>query len=167
MIAISEQLKKRRLELGLSLSAVARRAGTSAATLSRYEKGWARFEVQTLQKLATALDCDLAVALHPRLSLRSQPADRARVAKQLRRLFWDHPLKPKDLDVHTVWVVERVLEVGQLADVHALRDYLGRDVFLAQVQEARFSSAKTRNFWEQILQHEGLECTRAFCRNIA
>ncbi len=166
-MAISEQLKQRRLALGLSLSAVARRAGTSAAALSRYESGWARFEIQTLHKLATALDCDLDIALQPRSSLRLQPPDRAQVAKQLRRLFWDHPLKPKDLDVHTVWVVERVLEVGQLADVHVLRDYLGRDVFLAHIQEARFSSAKTRNFWEQMLQHEGLECTRAFCRNIA
>jgi transcriptional regulator with XRE-family HTH domain len=167
MISISEQIKQRRVELGLSLSAVARRAGTSAATLSRYENGWSRFEVQTLHKLATALDCDLQVALQPRSIDKISSPDRARVAKQLRRLFWDHPLKPQDLDVHTIWVVERVLEYGQLADVHLLRDYLGLDAFWFAVQEARFTSEKARNFWEQMLQQEGRSCTRAFSRHIA
>ena len=167
MIALSEQLKQRRLALGLSLRVVARRAGTSVATLSRYENGWSRFEVQTLQKLATALDCDLDVTLQPRSIPSAQRPDRVSTAKQLRRLFWDHPLVPEDLDRHTIWVVERVLEFGQLEDVHRLRDYLGREAFWAAVQEARFSSAKTQHFWKQLLALEGYTCTRAFCRNIA
>lgn len=167
MLSISEQIRRRRLELGLSLSAVARRADTSSSTLSRYENGWARFEVQTLHKLATALDCDLQIALRPRSSTRVNPPDRATTTKQLSRLFWDRRLKPKDIDTHTIWVVERVLEYGQLDDIHILHDYLGRAAFLAAVQEARFHSAKTKNFWEQILEHEGLSCTRAFCRDIA
>ena len=42
---ISRQLRARREEIGLSLAQLARRADTSAATLSRYETGWSRFEV--------------------------------------------------------------------------------------------------------------------------
>lgn len=167
MIPLSDQLKQRRLALGLSLRAVARRASTSMATLSRYENGWSRFEVQTLQKLATAMDCDLHVTLQPRSPPSVQRPDRTSTATQLRRLFWDHPLKPQDLDSHTIWVVERVLEFGQLEDVQRLCDYLGRPAFWAAVQEARFNTAKTRNFWEQLLELEGYKCTRAFCRNIA
>ncbi len=166
MKPISEQLRQRRLNLGLSLSAVARRAGTSVATLSRYENGWNRFETQTLRRLATALDCDLDVCLKPRSKQPRSCRGRDKTAAQLRRLFWDHPLTPKDLDQHAVWVVERVVEYGQLEDVQMLRNYLGIDAFLEAVQEARFSSAKTRNFWEQMLQQEGRTCTRAYCRNI-
>ena len=72
----------------------------------------------------------------------------------------------RDLDAHTIWVVERVLEYGQLDDVYLLRDYLGLHAFWSAVQEARLASPRTRTFWQQILQQEGRSCTRAFCRNI-
>ena len=164
---ISESLKRRRLALGLSLTEVARRAGTSAATLSRYENGWTRFETYTLRKLALALNCELRISLVP-LERRKPRARTAREAvKQLRRLFWDHPLTPRDLDAHPVWVVERVLDYGALADVELLRDRMGRKAFLAAAASARRVSPRTANFWRRMLEMEGIPCTKAYSRDTA
>lgn len=164
---ISEQLKRRRLALGLSLTEVARRAGTSAATLSRYEHGWTRFETHTLRKLALALNGELQITLSP-TDTRSPPARTARAAaKQLARLFWDHPLTPKDLEAHPVWVVERVLEYGTLEDVALLRDQMGRKAFLAATASAQRMSPRTATFWKHMLQMEGIPCTKKYSRNTA
>jgi transcriptional regulator with XRE-family HTH domain len=164
---ISDQLKRRRLDLGLSLAAVARRAGTSAATLSRYEHGWTRFETHTLRKLALALNCELHITLFP-TDKRTPTARTAQAAaKQLARLFWDHPLTPRDLEAHPVWVVERVLEYGTLADVALLRDRMGRKAFLAATASAQRLSPRTATFWKHMLHMEGIPCTKKYSRNTA
>ncbi|MDP6490937.1 MAG: helix-turn-helix transcriptional regulator [Kiritimatiellia bacterium] len=164
---ISEQLRERRHEKGLSLSVLARRAGSSAATLSRYEHGWTRFEVYTLRKLALALDCELAIELHPKMRPKRKARSRQEGCKQLSRLFWDHPLTPGDIDAHSTWVVERVLEYGNLDDVLMLHDTIGRKAFLAAVATAHRLSPRTRSFWNQILDMEGIPCTKKYSRNTA
>ena len=156
---ISAHLRVRREEAGLSLSDVARRAGTSPATVSRYETGWYRFEVYTLHKLATALGCELDLRLLPVKHERKRLSRRALVS-QLQRLFWDHRLRPEDLTKFRLWVVERVLEYGNLEDVHALIDCIGRVTFLKDVARARFSSPRAGRLWDQILEKEGIPCTR-------
>ena len=163
---LSEQLKSRRRRAGLSLSEAARRAGTSASTLSRYENGWDRFEVYTLRKLATALGCRLTIRLDPIAGPREH-ASRAEAVHRLGRLFWDHPLCDHDLDEHPVWVLERVLEYGSLEDVRILMGVMGRERFLDGVCKARLSSPKTRRFWEKMLALEGRTCTRKYCRDTA
>jgi transcriptional regulator with XRE-family HTH domain len=160
---ISRQIGARRQERGLSLTQLARRANTSPATLSRYENGWSRFEVATLRKLATALDCDLVVKLQPRRHTRTTPSDH-QVVEQIRRLFWDQPLTHDHLEEYPLWVVERVLEYGNLHDVRILVDLIGREAFLRLAGEARFSSGRTRAFWRQVLEREGMTCTREFSR---
>ena len=105
---LSRQIGARRKRLGLSLSQLARRVNTSPATLSRYENGWSRFEVSTLRKLATALDCDLVVTLQPRPRWVEQPTAE-NVVQQIGRLFWDQVLTTDHLEKHPLWVVERVL----------------------------------------------------------
>jgi transcriptional regulator with XRE-family HTH domain len=163
---ISSQIGARRRELGLSLTQLARRADTSPATLSRYENGWSRFEVSTLRKLATALGCDLVVGLKPKERRVDQPR-RSEVVHRLQRLFWDQDLNARHLDENPLWVVERVLEYGNLDDVHVLVGLMGREGFLRHVSEARFSSDRTRVFWQQMLSKEGLTCTRKFSREEA
>jgi transcriptional regulator with XRE-family HTH domain len=167
--SISSQLRRRRLELGLSLSDVARRAGTSVATLSRYESGWTRFETYTLRKLATALDSNMRLRLDPRAGRRkgATARDVDGAVQRLRRLFWDHPLTAADFSRHTTWLTERVLEYGDLADIQALRDALGKAPFLQAVATAERVSPRTRNFWAQILQLEGVSCTKKCSRNTA
>lgn len=159
---ISQRLRQLRLERGLSLSQVATRSGTSVAAVSRYESGWTRFEVYTLRKLAAALGCEITVQLTPR----EQPGrpDPANVVAKLGRLFWDRPLEIGHLERNTTWVVERVLEHGDLDDVRALVGLLGREGFLRRVGEARFSSDRARVFWKRILEREGVECTRRYSR---
>jgi transcriptional regulator with XRE-family HTH domain len=163
---ISQQIGARRKRLGLSLSHLARRVNTSPATLSRYENGWSRFEVSTLRKLATALDCDLVVELRPRPRWVEQPTAE-NVVRQIGRLFWDQDLMAEHLGKHPLWVVERVLEYGNLGDVRILAAFWGRDALLALVREARFSSDRTRAFWRQVLEREGMACTKKFSREEA
>jgi transcriptional regulator with XRE-family HTH domain len=163
---ISRQLGARRKDLGLSLVQVARRVDTSPATLSRYENGWSRFEVYTLRKLATALDCELVVRLEPKKRSEIRP-QRSDVVEKLRRLFWDQDLTVHHLEENPMWVVERVLEYGNLEDVHHLVGHMGRDTFLRYVSGARFSSDRSRAFWQQILSREGMTCTRKYSREEA
>jgi len=165
--SISSQLKRRRLELGLSLSEVARRAGTSPATLSRYEHGWTRFETYTLRKLAVSLNCDLKIELVPKAESKEAAADRGEALSQLKRLFWDHPLTDSDLEEHAVWVAERVLEYGNLYDIALLRDAMGKRAFLDAAARAERVSPRTRNFWSKILEMEGISCTKAYSRSTA
>lgn len=163
---ISRQIGARRKRLGLSLSQLARRANTSPATLSRYENGWSRFEVSTLRKLAAALDCDLVIKLQPRPRWVEQPSAE-NVVRQIGRLFWDLDLTTSHLEDHPLWVVERVLEYGSLGDIRILTALFGREILLNLVGEARFSSDRTRAFWQHVLEREGMACTRKFSREEA
>lgn len=166
-VSISEQLRRRRRALGLSLAQVASRAGTSAATLARYEHGWTRFETYTLRKLATALRCELRVELRPATT--RVPQRRATVAdtQRLKRLFWDAPFDTTSWARHPVWVVERVVELGTLEDVWALQRIMGRRLFLESVAQSTRLSPKTREFWRCILEKEGIRCTRKYSRDTA
>ncbi len=164
---ISEQLRGRRKQLGLSLCDVARRTGTSVPTLSRYENGWTRFEVQTLRKLSDALQSELVIELRPRGPAHPKKLSRTQVVRRLARLFWDHSLSVSDLDAYPVWIVERVLEYGRFHDLQILRRWMGGTAFLDAVSRARIASPKTRAFWEQLLEQEGRRCTRSFSRNTA
>lgn len=154
---ISQALRRRRRELGLSLTTLARRANTSAATLSRYEHGWRRFELGTLEKLATALECRIRIEFDP-WSQPAKPGNRRAVVRRLRRLFWDRPLQSRHLDDYPSWVVQRVLEYGTLDDVHALVYALGRQRFLEETAKVRFTSARTESLWREILRKEGVPC---------
>jgi transcriptional regulator with XRE-family HTH domain len=166
--SISDQLRTRRKALGLSLADVARRVGTSPATLSRYENGWSRFGTYTLQKLARALDCDLQILLIEKKNSRvPYRPDKKGGVQQFQRLFWEHDLSESDFDDHPQWVVERVLEYGNLDDVHLLCKILGRGVFLDTVSQSTRLSGVTQNFWQQILAMEGVKCTKKYSRNTA
>ena len=161
--SISVKLKKRRLEIGLSLNQVARRANTSPSTLSRYENGWQRFELYTLRKLATALECRLEIDLEP-IDVPVSKVRNADGIRDLRRLFWDRAFTDQDLDDYPVWVLERVLEYGSLKDVRFLQTWMGRRRFLESVATIRFKSRKTERFWTQILEREGVSCTKRSSR---
>ena len=167
MGTVSEQLKQRRQEAGLSLSELASRVGTSAATLSRYEHGWTRFETYTLRKLATALGCELQIEFVAKPNVSPSRMSKTKAVGQLSRLFWDHHLVASDLDRHPVWVVERVLEYGALADVRALMAVYGKDQFLAMAAQATRVSPRTANFWRNLLEQEGIPCTKKSSRNTA
>ncbi|MCU0303569.1 MAG: helix-turn-helix transcriptional regulator [Thermoanaerobaculales bacterium] len=163
---LSQQIRARRLELGLTQAELARRADTSVPTVSRYEGGWSRFEVSTLRRIATALRCELVVELVPKPA-RSAAPNPTEVVERLGRLFWDVRLTEAHLAENTVWVVERVLELGALDDVRMLIAHLGRPAFLRCAAEARLASPRARAFWDRVLEGEGVTCTRRFSREEA
>lgn len=163
-LAISRQIRKRRETLGWSLGDLARRADTSSATISRYENGWTRFETSTLKKLACVLGCELRIDLIPTPRKPVNTQSKRTLLMRLQRLFWDYKLSDKDLEPHRVWIVERVLEYGQLSDISALQELYGRSRFLETVAEASRWSEKTDIFWSHMLKKEGVTCTKKYSR---
>jgi transcriptional regulator with XRE-family HTH domain len=165
---IGAEIRRLRSLRGWSMSELARRAGTSAPTVHRYESGWRRFEVATLGKLAAALGRSLDVRFdEPTGAGRSPGERRGAVPRRLRRLFWDRRLRAQDIARYPAWVIRRVLEFGTLDDVNALVRYYGRDAFLEVVAGVRFESPRARRFWRSILELEGRECTTRFSRTEA
>lgn len=166
-LSISEKLKKLRGKRGFSLTELARLTDTSPATLSRYENGWTRFEVSTLRKLAMAMNCRLSIEF-----VSNEENDRAgksesEILDSLERLFWDSEFNFEILAKYPVWAVERVLESGQLEDVHSLQLLMGHDKFLESILKATRLSLKTRVFWDNILRKEGMPCMKKSSRQTA
>lgn len=63
---IADRVAERRRALGLSQTELAGLVGTTQSAIARLEAGGRPPRIDTLLKIATALDCDLAVELRPR-----------------------------------------------------------------------------------------------------
>ena len=63
--AIADQVAARRAELGLSQQDLAGLCGTTQSAIARLESGGRPPRIDTLLKIAEALDCELAVELRP------------------------------------------------------------------------------------------------------
>jgi ribosome-binding protein aMBF1 (putative translation factor) len=64
--SIAHSVVERRVELGMSQSDLARICGTTQSAIARLESGGRPPRIDTLLRLADALDCDLHVELRPR-----------------------------------------------------------------------------------------------------
>lgn len=74
-LSIGEQMVRLRLQAGLTQAQVAKRVGTTASAISRYENAeYDRYEIQTLRKIVEACGG------HLRLSLEGPEDKRGRVA---------------------------------------------------------------------------------------
>ena len=148
---LGHQIRKLREERGWTLAVLARRAGTSAPALHRYENGWDRFRIDTLRKVAAALGARLDVRLvpAPRVRPRSAPAAKM-LLTTLAPLFWDRDLRASDLAGHAGWVLERVMTAGSREQVSAARAFYGDDALRSAVAR-RGVDRRTRNYWRLIL----------------
>lgn len=63
---IADQVAERRQRLGLSQQDLARLVKTTQSAIARLERGGRPPRIDTLLKIAEALDCELAVELRPR-----------------------------------------------------------------------------------------------------
>jgi ribosome-binding protein aMBF1 (putative translation factor) len=63
---IAGQVAERRKELGLSQVQLAELCNTTQSAIARLESGGRPPRIDTLQRIANALDCELAVELRPR-----------------------------------------------------------------------------------------------------
>jgi predicted transcriptional regulator len=64
--AIADQVTERRAALGLSQRELAELTGTTQSAIARLEAGGRPPRIDTLLRIAEALDCDLVVELRPR-----------------------------------------------------------------------------------------------------
>jgi transcriptional regulator with XRE-family HTH domain len=64
--AIADQVAHRRQALGLSQRELAELTGTTQSAIARLEAGGRPPRIDTLLRIADALDCDLVVELRPR-----------------------------------------------------------------------------------------------------
>lgn len=63
---IADDVARRRVQQGLSQKDLAALVGTTQSAIARLERGGRPPRIDTLLKIADALDCDLAVELRPR-----------------------------------------------------------------------------------------------------
>jgi len=63
---IADRVVARRKELGLSQKELAELTGTTQSAIARLERGGRPPRIDTLLRIAEALDCDLRVELKPR-----------------------------------------------------------------------------------------------------
>jgi len=148
---IGTQIRLLRKARGWALAELARRAGTSAPTLHRYESGWDRFELDTLRRIAAALDARLEVRfVAPAPATSPRPRSPQALIQEIAPLFWDHDLTPRDLARYRDWVLERVLTMGGRSQVRAARDYFGDDAMRSALRR-RGIDARTRAYWQLIL----------------
>ncbi|MCU0223749.1 MAG: helix-turn-helix domain-containing protein [Acidobacteria bacterium] len=148
---LGSQIRTLRRAAGLTLEGLARRTGTSAPTIHRYESGWDRFELATLRRIAAGLGASLEVRLVPGPGpARDGRPSRAALRRLLAPLFWDRDLSTEDLETSQDWVLARVLTAGGLEQVRAVRAAFGDRAILRAVRR-RDVDARTRNYWRLIL----------------
>lgn len=63
---IADRVAERRLKLGLSQRELAERCGTTQSAIARLERGGRPPRIDTLLRIAEALECELLVELVPR-----------------------------------------------------------------------------------------------------
>ena len=63
---IADDVAERRLQQGLSQKELAEKCGTTQSAIARLEAGGRPPRIDTLLRIAEALDCDLRVELKPR-----------------------------------------------------------------------------------------------------
>jgi predicted transcriptional regulator len=64
--AIADKVSERRIEMNLSQRELAELCGTTQSAIARLERGGRPPRIDTLLRIADALDCDLHVELVPR-----------------------------------------------------------------------------------------------------
>jgi ribosome-binding protein aMBF1 (putative translation factor) len=74
---IAEQVADRRKELGLSQAELAELVTTTQSAIARLESGGRPPRIDTLLRIANALDCQLLVELRPRTKTKSKRKKRA------------------------------------------------------------------------------------------
>jgi ribosome-binding protein aMBF1 (putative translation factor) len=73
---IAEQVAERRRALGLSQAELAELVTTTQSAIARLESGGRPPRIDTLLRIANALDCELLVELRPRTKTKTKPKKR-------------------------------------------------------------------------------------------
>lgn len=82
---IAREVIALRMELGVSQEELARKVGTSASAIARLERGNHRPSVETLRRVAEAMDRELVIEFHKSPTPSSARSDEARPERALDR----------------------------------------------------------------------------------
>lgn len=82
----------------------------------------------------------------------------------LKKYFWDTDMVKLSPKKHATWIIERILEWGDVKAVKWLRERYSRRELLHVLDISRTLSHKSWHFWKLILldTHNPIPCTRKF-----
>ncbi len=69
-----------------------------------------------------------------------------------KRIFWDVDFDTIDYDKHPKWIIVRVFERGDIADIKQLRRYYGDRMIKNAVKKAKYIEEETMQFLSAIYQ---------------
>lgn len=75
------------------------------------------------------------------------------VPENLKRYFWDTDIKKLSLTRHAIYIIERILEWGDLEAVKWLRRTYSEKMIVEVLNHSRRISDKSANFWKVIFSH--------------
>ena len=80
--------------------------------------------------------------------------------KFLRRYFWDIDFDKFDYKKHPIYVIERILEYGDVVAIRWMFKTFPRKQIIGALKETRKLTHKSANFWALImgLKKENLKC---------
>lgn len=76
-------------------------------------------------------------------------------------LFWDVDEKTLDMNLHSAYIIKRVLEYGQLNDWHLVRDYYTLPFIVEKVKQFRELDAKALAYIS-VISHTPLNQFRCY-----
>src|ERR671937_2554831 len=76
--AIADKVAERRQEMGMAQRELAEIVGMTQSRIARLERGGRPPRIDTLLRIADALDCELVVELRPRTTVKEEPGEHPR-----------------------------------------------------------------------------------------
>lgn len=74
------------------------------------------------------------------------------IPQQFKVLFWDCKFNQVDIDRHKQFIIERLLEKGNMDAVKWVFNNFRKQAIFNIVQTSQNISSKTKNFWDIVLK---------------
>lgn len=84
------------------------------------------------------------------------------IPSKIKSLLWDIDISTIDLDKHYKFIIERVIEYGDIEEVKWMQSTFSKDQIIETLKTSKRISAKSGNFFaiKYNLSKEELECLR-------
>ena len=66
-------------------------------------------------------------------------------------IFWDSDVSAIDIDQYKIYIIERILELGDAQEVKWMFDHYPKDAIKETLYKCRDITAKSSQFWKLIL----------------
>lgn len=87
---------------------------------------------------------------------------KVKIPSKIKSLLWDVDISSIDLEKHYKYVIERIIEYGDVAEVKWMQKTFSKDQIIEILKTSKRISAKSGNFFaiKYNLSKEELECLR-------